>query len=44
MAALKVETDFISNIAATTLGQAAILVIMYFKTLKADLIIFIDRS
>ena len=40
---MKVETDIITNIAANPVGRAEILVIMYVKTLKSDVIVFIDN-
>ena len=37
-AVLKVETDIITRIAASPIGQATILVIMYFETFKTDVV------
>jgi len=40
MAVLKVETDIITSITASPMGQIAILVIMYVQTFKTDIIVF----
>ena len=41
MAILKVETDIIVNISASSIGRAGIFVIMSVKALSTDLIVFI---
>jgi hypothetical protein len=40
-AALKAETDIITTKAASLIGQAEILVIMYVEIFKTDVIVFI---
>jgi hypothetical protein len=40
---MKVETDIITSIATNPVGRAEILVIMYVKTLKSDLTVFIGN-
>jgi hypothetical protein len=37
---LKVKTDIIVSIAASSIGRAVILVIMYVKTFKTNVIVF----
>ena len=39
----KIETDIVTNITASPIGQAAILVIKYVKTYKTDIIVFIGN-
>ena len=41
MSALKVETDIITSMTVSPTGTAVILVIMYVKTFKTDVIVFI---
>jgi len=41
MAALKIETDIITGIVARSIGRAVILVRMFVKTFKTDIIVFI---
>ena len=45
MSVLKVETDIITGIACTAsqIGRAVILVIMYVKNLKPNIIVFIGK-
>ena len=38
---MKVKTDIIANIPASLIGRAVILVIMYVKTFKSDVIVYI---
>ena len=40
MAVLKVETDIITSTADNPIGRAKILVIIYAKTFKTDVIVF----
>jgi len=40
-AALKVETEIITSIMASPKGRAAVLMIMYVETFKADVIVFL---
>ena len=40
-AVMKVKTDIIANIPASLIGRAVILVIMYVKTFKSDVIVYI---
>ena len=41
-AVLKVETDIIASIAASSTGQAVILVIMYVEIFKTGVVVFIS--
>jgi len=41
MAILKVKTDIITSISASSIGRAVILVITYVETFKMDVIVFI---
>ena len=43
MAVLKVETDIITSMKTSLIGQAVILVIMCVKTFKTDVIVFIGN-
>ena len=43
MAVLKVETDIITSISASPIGQTVILVIMSVDTFKTDIIVFIGH-
>ena len=38
---MKVETNIVANITANLIGEAVILVLMYVKTFKSDIIVFI---
>ena len=44
MSDLKIETDIITNIAASQIGRAEILVIMYVKNFKPDIIVVIGND
>ena len=41
MAALKVETDIITRIVASSIGRAVILMVMFAETFKTNVIVFI---
>ena len=43
IAVLKIETETVTSIAASLIGQAVILVIMYVKIFKIDIIVFICK-
>ena len=40
---IKIETDIIASIIASLIAQTVILVIMYVKTFKTDVIVFIGN-
>jgi hypothetical protein len=44
MAILKVEMDISTSKAASLIAQAGILVILYVRTFKTDVIVFISKS
>ena len=43
MAVLKAKTNIIASIVVSPIGRAVILVIMYVKTFKSDVIVFIGN-
>ena len=43
MEAMKVETDIIVSIRASTIGRAVTLVKMYVENFKTDVVVFIDN-
>ena len=43
MVVMKTETEIITSIAVSPVGQAVILEIMYVETFKTDIIVFISK-